>query len=341
MLLEIDKSKVDFLVTDSMVGEAEKLLTDYKESMDLFVEKMNSRKVDKIYFVACGSPLSACETTEILIKKYSDVPVSSYSGWDFLTQTPHGLDENSVVIAISDSGNTDEVVDSVDLAQSRGALVLSLTKKPQGNKLAEVSNELIAYEGECIWVIHLIITYYIALSYIKDKTTSPEPEKILNDLHKIPEALKILLDTEEKSKELGIKASREPFMYTVASGPMYPLAYKEGIITMLEFTWTHGSVINAAEFRHGPLEVVDKDVPYVFLLGLDETRKGTERALNFVKRYSEKVFVFDAADYELDLHPMLAPIYLFVPLEFFYFYLSIAKGHNPDDRRYYGGLVEY
>lgn len=340
-LLKIDKRDVNFLVTSSMVKEAEDMLGKHRETMDKFIDKMKSRKVDEIYFVACGSPLCACQTAQSLISKYSSIPAFSYSGLDFLSQTPYGLDENSVVIAISDSGNTKEVVGSVKLAKNKGALVLSLTKNPVGNLLADVSENLLAYEGECIWVIHMLATYYISLSYIQDKTNSPEPGKILKDLSKVPAALQVLLSTEEKSAELGKLASSFPFLYTVASGPMYPLAYKEGIITMLEFTWTHGSVINASEFRHGPLEVVDKDVPYVFLLGIDETREITERALNFVKKYSDNVFVFDAADYKLDLHPMLAPIYLFVPLEFFYYYLSINKDHNPDDRRYYGGLVEY
>lgn len=340
-MLNIRKEDVDFLVTGTMVQEAQDMLDRHFKVIDAFIAKMKARTVDNIYFVACGSPLCAAQTAEILIKRYSNVPVYSFSGQEFLTLTPYGLGVNSVVIAISDSGNTEEVVNSVKLAQDKGALVLSLTKNATGNRLAEISNHLLAYEGECIWVLHTMATFYLSLSYIKNKTTSKEPEKILKDLNKLPGALKRLLDTEDESARFGKIASKEPFLYTVASGPMLPLAYKEGIITMLEFTWTHGSVINAAEFRHGPLEVVEKDVPYVFLLGTDETREITERALNFVKRYSEKVFVFDAAKYELDLHPMLAPIYLFVPLEYFYYYLSISKGHNPDNRRYYGGLVEY
>ncbi len=126
-----------------------------------------------------------------------------------------------------------------------------------------------------------------------------------------------------------------------AGGILRPLAYKEGIVTMLEFTWTHGSMLNSAEFRHGPLEVVESGVPFIFLLGTDASRHTTERALNFVKRYDSEVITFDYAELSEGLHPMLAPMVLFVPLEWFCYYLAIYKDHNPDDRRYYGGIVEY
>lgn len=109
----------------------------------------------------------------------------------------------------------------------------------------------------------------------------------------------------------------------------------------MEFTWTHGSSLNSAEFRHGPLEIVQEGVPFLFLLGTDESRTTTQQALNFVKRQDQDVIVFDYADLGGGLHPLLAPLVLFVPLEWFCYYLSIYKDHNPDDRRYYGGIVAY
>lgn len=110
---------------------------------------------------------------------------------------------------------------------------------------------------------------------------------------------------------------------------------------MLEFTWTHGGALNASEFAHGPLEVVEEGVPYVFLLGDDKTRDITIRTIKFVRRYSKDVIVFDVKDFSKNMSSDLDPLLLFVPLEFFYYYLSIYKDHNPDDRRYYGGKVSY
>jgi len=87
--------------------------------------------------------------------------------------------------------------------------------------------------------------------------------------------------------------------------------------------------------------VVEPGVPFIFLLGTDETRHTTQRALDFVCRYDPDVIVFDYAELGQGLHPLLAPMVLFVPLEWFCYYLAIYKDHNPDNRRYYGGLVPY
>lgn len=341
-MLQIDKKNVDFLVTENMVTEVETLLNKHKIKMDQFVDKMNERDVSNVYFVACGSPLCACQTAQMLFQKYSNIPCSSYSGWEFLDNTPYNLNKKSVVIAISDSGKTEEVINSIKLAREKGALTLGITKHESGTPMAEASEYVLGYEGACIWEMHLVSTYYIVLNFIKNKTNSKDVQVILNDLYKVPQVLSELVkNTEEESKALGEKASKWSLIYTVGTGPMYPIAYKEGIITMLEFTRTHGSVINAAEFRHGPFEVVEDGVPYVFILGTDESRHTAERAISFVKKLNKDVIVFDAKVYNKNLHSMLAPLTIFVPLEYFYYYLSIYKDHNPDDRRYYGGLAEY
>ncbi|OPJ63104.1 fructoselysine 6-phosphate deglycase [Clostridium oryzae] len=341
-MLNIDKSTVDFLVTDNMVKEVENLMANHFPKLDKVVAKMVERKVDRVYFVACGSPLCACQTAKMLFQKYSDIPCEAYSGFDFLDNTPAKLDERTVVVGVSHYGKTEEVVNSIARAKEAGAITVGITRDPSNTPLSSTAEYVIGYGAECIWEIHLLSTYYIACKYINAVKENSEVSKILDDMKKLPGVLaELVVSAEDKSKELGIKAGKWPFIYTVAAGPLCPLAYKEGVITMLEFTWTHGAMLNAAEFRHGPLEVVEKGVPYVFMLGTDESRHTTQRTINFVKKITDDYIVFDYADLNCDLHPMLAPMVLFVPLEYFYYYLSISKDHNPDDRRYYGGLVEY
>lgn len=341
-MLNIDKSTVDFLVTENMVNEVEWLMEKGFPQLDIIVQEMLKRRIERVYFVACGSPLCACQTTKMLFDKYSEIISAAYSGFDFLDHTPFKLDDRTMVIGVSASGETDEVVDSLILARNKGALTLGVTRDDSGSALSEAAEYVIGYGGESIWQMHLLVNYYVAAKYINTVKEHLEVTQILEDMQKLPGILAELVATaEEKSKELGIKASQWPFIYTVSAGSLLPLAYKEGIITMLEFTWTHGSMLNASEFRHGPLEVVEKGVPYVFMLGNDESRHTVERAIQFVKQFTDDVIVFDIKDYNDMLHPMLTPLILFVPLEYFYYYLSISKEHNPDDRRYYGGLVEY
>lgn len=341
-MLNINKNDVDFLVTANMVDEVKNVINRDFPKIDAICKEMLKRGVDKVYFVACGSPLCACQTAKHIFEKYSNIPCEAYSGWDFLDNTPYKLDNKCLVIGVSQSGKTEEVSDSIKLARERGALTVGVTRDPEGTPLTKASERVIAYAAECIWEVHLLITYRFALELIKGISPSAEIDKIEEDILRLPEILaELVVSSEEKSKELGLRASKWPLVYTVASGLLNPLAYKEGVITMMEFTWTHGASLNASEFRHGPLEIVNKDVPFVILMGTDESRHTIERTYNFVKRYSDEYIVFDYEEISHGLHPMLAPMVLFVPLEYFYYYLSIGKDHNPDDRRYYGGIVKY
>ncbi len=341
-MLKIDKKDVDFLVTENMVQEVETVMERDFPIVSSIVDLAVARGIERVYYVACGSPLCACQTAKMVFDKYSELPCEAYSGWDFLDHTPKKLDEKCLVIGVSDSGNSEEVAMALEKARTLGSITVGVTKKPDGNLVAKAAEHVIAYEADCIWEIHLLIAFCFALEYIEKTMPNKETARIREDLKKLPGLLaKLVKETEEKSMKLGEKASKWPFIYTVAAGPLLPLAYKEGVITMLEFTWTHGASINAAEFRHGPLEVVEEGIPYVFMLGNDESRHTTERAIRFVEKLTSDLIVFDVKDYTDDMHPLLAPFVLFVPLEYFYYYLSISKDHNPDDRRYYGGLMPY
>ncbi len=340
-MLNLDKSKVDFLVTEHMAEEVSHVLEEIFPRMDAqIIPEMRRRGIGKIYFVVCGSPLCACQTGVRLLEARSSLRSSAYSGMDFLVEPPCVLGADALVIGVSDSGKTQEVCESLAWARRKGAMTVAVTKTAE-NPLADVAEFLIDYRADCIWEVHLLIVYYFALRAMQEEGVEGL-EPILEDMYRLPGVLERLVgEVEEEMRGLGERAAKWNSIYTVSAGNLLPLGYKEGVITLLEFTWTHGCSLNASEFRHGPLEVVEEGVPYVFLLGNDAFRPVTERSLRFVERRTKDVLVFDVRKFEGGLHPALDPLILFVPLEFFYYYLSVYKDHNPDARRYYGGLAEY
>ena len=92
----------------------------------------------------------------------------------------------------------------------------------------------------------------------------------------------------------------------------------------MEFLWSHGAVIQAGEIRHGPLEIVESGVLFLFLVPTDSSRVITQRALKFVEKWKGTAIVLDYADFAMGLHDDLAPFVMFVPLEWFCYYFSIA-----------------
>ena len=127
-MLDIDKSTVDFLVTENMVSEVEKVLQQDVPRVHGIVDEMLRRGIDRIYFVACGSPLNAAQTAKHLADRYSDLQVYAMSGWEFCDNTPHRLDNRCAVIGVSDYGKTEEVIKALELGRACGALTLPLLK---------------------------------------------------------------------------------------------------------------------------------------------------------------------------------------------------------------------
>jgi fructoselysine-6-P-deglycase FrlB-like protein len=340
-MLHLDKNKVDFLVTSSMVAEVERFIQNGQQHIENIVNELANRNITKVYFVGCGSSKAVGTAAKYLLNKYSTIGVDVYTGWNFVDHTPKALDTTSAVVVISHSGTTEEVVKSLQIANKQGATTISVVNKPEGNPLTEEAEFVIAYQAEAMWECHLLAVYLIALHWIQKTQPSLEVEKILKDIPKLPNVLAYHIDTfEEKALEMTKVVSHWKGFYTIAADPLLSLAYKEGVITNMEFMWGHGAVIESGEFRHGPLEIVEPGVPFVFLIGTDESRHITERALQFVKKYKGETLVFDYADLSQGLHPALAPLVMFVPLEWFSYYFSVVRDHNPDDRRYYG-VVEY
>ena len=119
----------------------------------------------------------------------------------------------------------------------------------------------------------------------------------------------------------------------MGAGPLYGLAYKFALTVFMENIRTHGSIIESAEFRHGPAEMLERQRPdMAFLLGTDESRALTERSLEVARTRGANTFVFDAADYP-GLHPLLQPFVLKVALQWFIVYSTLMRGIPDLDER--------
>ena len=200
--------------------------------VDLAIEQ----GLERVYYVACGSPLCACQTAKMVFDKYSDIPCQAKSGWDFMDHTPKKLDEKCLVIGVSDSGNSEEVSLSLEKAKAAGAITVGITKKPEGNLVSKAAEHVIAYGAECIWEVHLLLTFAFALEMIEKTEPQEEASRIRADLDKLPDILaKLVKETESASMELGERASKWPFIYTVAAGPLMPSHIKRALSPCLNY----------------------------------------------------------------------------------------------------------
>lgn len=300
------------------------------------------RDINHIYFVACGGSKALFGPAQYILDRELTIPSSIYSSNEFVHRQPKSFDEQSVVITCSHSGNTPETVRATELAREKGALTIALSNL-KDSPLWEAAEYPIHYshrQDEHPEENNNMILYSLVFGILNSLQPDERYERALNTIPKLPEIYeKNIKKYENAAKEFGRSMRREKLIYTMASGGCYDVAYSFSICLLMEMQWIHSSCIHSGEYFHGPFEVTDDDVPFIIIEGLDETRPLDERAYNFCKKFSQKITLIDAANFDMnevddDLLGYFAPLVVNAVLRPFADELAEQRGHMLSVRRY-------
>ncbi|MFZ5823925.1 MAG: SIS domain-containing protein [Bacillota bacterium] len=298
-----------------------------------------SQGLDHLHLVGCGGSLATFIPPKWLLDRFSPLPVDVNSGWEFVHRQPARLNARSAAILASHSGTTEEILVGLDLAKSRGAHTLSFSKP--GTPLTQGAKEAMTYNSPATNLSKLLMGYQVATELIGrlgDKGAAAELRQALAALPAGMESVRAA--TEEWGKEMARKYKGANQFYVVGTGLLAGLSYQFVTCNLLEMHWIHAAPLNAAEFRHGPFEIVDKDLPMIFLLGNDESRPVAERALAFAQRHGADTIVVDLKELPGNIHPWLAAFGVHLPLQWFNWCLGEERNHPTSTRRYMG-VVPY
>lgn len=332
--LSRDQLKNNYMIGTQIQDGLQDILDREAKPLSDLVDKWFENDLSHLYLVGSGGSRAVLEPAKWLLDQFSDTPADRYTGWEFLLRAPRNLDAHSAAVFGSHSGTTTEILQGVEFAKSRGASTLALSK--EGTKLQEISDHGMTYNSAATNLSKLLMNYMVAAEVIErsgDKQAAAEMKKVFSTLPATLEAVKN--DTEELGKELAVRHQNAKGFYLVATGPLYGLAYQFATCNLLEMQWKHASVYNAAEFPHGPLEIVDKDLPMIFLVGTDNSRDVALRAANFAKRHNADTIVLDLADLP-SIHQWFAPFGLHMPLQWLISYMGVVRDHPIQTRRYMG-----
>jgi fructoselysine 6-phosphate deglycase len=292
------------------------------------------RGLDHLYLVGCGGSFAAMEPPKWLLDKYSTLPVDRYTGWEFVRRAPARLSPHSAVVLASHSGTTEEVLRGLDLAKARGAQTVSFSQPD--TPLSQGADVALTYDSPAANLSKLLMGYLVILELLTQRDKHAVSIELMQALKTLPEELqKAKQATERRSRELAVKYRNAQNFYVIGTGLVAGLAYQFAVCNLLEMQWIHSTSLNAAEFRHGPLEIVQPGLPMIFLLGADESRQETERAMEFSRRHGADVIAFDLKEMP-DIHPLLAPFGVHLPLQWFVWYLGVERHHPISTRRYMG-----
>ena len=293
--------------------------------------------LDHLYLVGCGGSFATTLPPKWLLDRFSTLPVDRYSGWEFVNRAPARLNERAAVVLGSHSGTTEELLLAYDLAEARGAAVVGLSQP--GTPLTKKVVDTLTYRSPASNLSKLLLGYLLAEEILVQRDQVPEGDILKEELAGLPDRMEtIRVQTEARSRTLAAEFREADQYYVVGSGLSAGLAYQFAICNLIEMQWVDAASLNAAEFQHGPFEIVQPGLPMIFLLGSDESRGITERALEFSLKFGAKTLVFDLADMP-GLHPWLAPFGLHLPLQWLNWYLGQERNHVISERRYMGKVA--
>jgi glucosamine--fructose-6-phosphate aminotransferase (isomerizing) len=295
-------------------------------------------EMDRLYLVGCGSSLSTCYSARDAINMVYDTPVEVFTGYEFLYHKKI-QNKNAGLIVTSQSGETADTLAALRRANEIGIPTVSITNEAESSMMVEAENSVLtrcgrenAILGTKTYVTQLMCLYQILFDAF-DTPDSPEVLKQLKDLPDITE--KLIKSTENENKELAQKFASEDIFYCMGGGPNYGLAYKLAMTMLMEGAIKHACPLYSAEFRHGLIERVEKNVPTIFLDAGYPGDELTERAIEFCDNIGANNIVFKMQDY-VDINPLLSPFALVVPLEWFVYYLAHFNGEDPGSTRHIG-----
>lgn len=315
--------------------------------LDRVFEAFKDRTITRVFYVACGGSSALMYPSKYFIDRESRaITAEIYSSNEFIHRNPSTLNEQSLVILCSHKGKTPETTEAAKFAKSKGALTVSLMYVETA-PLAEASDYTVNYN----WIsagnmepqpeiMNYAILYRLAMGLLYVKEGNRKYEKLVSSLDNLGSVFeRVMAQHRDLVKEYAETLKDEKVIYTMASGANYGMAYTFAICILMEMQWIHSHAIHAGEFFHGPFEIVDKNVPFILLKGLDETRPLEERAHTFLKQYGEKLIVIDAAAFDLtgideEVKGYLAPIVINFVLRMLALALSKARNHPLETRRY-------
>lgn len=322
-----------------------KVRQDHQNGVDMIpeVEKVVDQICDEGYdniflFGIGGTLLYAGQIMHTAKQLGCSLPLYLENATDFLYEENKKFTKNSVVVIASLSGNTIEVEAAIDKAHEVGARVIGYVEVPESPLAKKVDHLVTTVGGEYYW------WYTVVLRFMKNAGEFDAYDKLTSQMKNLPDAVvQIYKDADEEMKNYAEKYCDEPITYLVGSGNLEDWAVCYGMCIMEEMQWMRTRPISAANFFHGTLEVIERDIPVILIKGEDKTRPEMDRVEKFVNTVSAKVTVFDTKKFALpgideEFRGVLSPIVMRSAFMRLNVHLEHCRRHPIDIRRYYKAL---
>lgn len=334
-----------------MNGRLQKELNEIKLSgITDFGDKFE--KANRILISACGTSWHAGLIGKYLFESFCHKPVSVEVASEFRYRNPV-IYSNDVLIPISQSGETADTLAAIKLAKDKGAFIYGICNVVGSSISRMTDSGTYTHAGPEIGVAstkafttQVAVLIMTALSLAKRMNTIEDCQykKIVSSLAKIPEQIQEILDNKEQIEDISkIFTYAKNFLY-LGRGYNYPVAM-EGALKLKEISYIHAEGYPAAEMKHGPIALIDEEMPIVvvaphystyekILSNIEEVKARKGRIIAIVSKGDTEIKKI--ADYCIEVpttEECLSPLLTVIPLQLLSYYIAVAKGRNVDQPR--------
>lgn len=310
------------------------------------------QNADRIIIIGCGTSWHAALIGEYLLEEFAQIPVEVEYASEFRYRKPV-IGKNDVVILISQSGETADTLAALHLAKDKGATVIGICNVVGSTLSRETDAGVYTHAGIEIGVastkaftaqVTVLTMFALKLAMARKTISVGDYQMLVRELAEIPAKGRLILQNEEKIKAIAVKYKDAINALYLGRGYLFPVAL-EGALKLKEISYVHAEGYAAGEMKHGPIALVDDNLPVIVVAPKDEyyekivsniqevkARKGNVIAIVTEGDVVLKEMVNDSIEIP-DSHPALAPLLSVIPLQMLAYHIALLRGCNVDQPR--------
>jgi glucosamine--fructose-6-phosphate aminotransferase (isomerizing) len=318
-------------------------IRDYEQKM---------MQANRLIMIACGTSWHAGLVGEYLIEDLARINVEVEYASEFRYRNPI-VNENDVVIAISQSGETADTLAALELAKSKGATILGICNVV-GSSISRITDAgsythagpEIGVASTKAFTAQVTVLTLMALSLAKKKGTISESNfrMLLAELEAIPEKVKIVLEANDKIEAIAKEYKDARNALYLGRGSSFPVAL-EGALKLKEISYIHAEGYPAAEMKHGPIALIDEEMPVFVIATQGASYEKVVSNIQEVKARKGKIIaiitegdttVKEMADHYIEIpetNEYLVPLLATIPLQLLSYHIAVMRGCNVDQPR--------
>jgi len=338
-------------LTETMAGRINPV-TGQVEIPQLNLTKDLANSIKKIFITACGTAAHAGMVGKLLIEKLAQIPVETEIASEFRYRDPI-IEKGSVVISISQSGETADTLAAMEVARRKGATLWSVVNAigSQAMRLADgyISMQVgpeIGVASTKAFTAPLVDLYMLALqlAHLRGTLSHADLNQNINDLRLVPDLVSRSLSREDEIEKIALKYRDVRDMLYLGRGINMPIAY-EGALKMKEISYIHAEAYPAGEMKHGPIALIDKDMPVVAIAPRDPWYEKMVSQIEQAKSRGGSVLMVatEGDDRAAELADdviwipevpwMLSPVITVIPLQMLAYHIASLRGLDVDQPR--------